>query len=329
MTRLGTVLLLVLAATTAGALEVERGDLRLVLHEDSSRFSLYAGTEDERGARDWLPLLFTEDPRTSALEVVEDNRVHRMGDGGVFSQTAERIENGARYVWRSPTLHIVQSFRFTRGLTSDDFDALEITVTITNRGEEPVLTGARLLLDTYLGERTNTHFVTPTADRITRETRLEPGPVNRYVASVPTADAENGLQLMLSAEGLTTPHAVVLANWKRLSESTWEYEVNRTRNFNRLPYSINDSALLVVYETAQLAPTGEYSIVAYVGNLSPQGYLPPQLANETRGTDPLLARLAEIVTAINSLLDEAEIDASRVAELQAELETLSDLVRGR
>ena len=318
--------LVVTATVVAGpvaALEVERGDIRLVLHEESSRFSLYLQREGG-----WQPLFVAEDPRTSALDVLEGNRVLRIGDAGTFAQRVEETANGARFVWTSPTLEIAQEFALTRGVRSESFDAVEVRVSITNRGEEPARVGARMLLDTYLGERSNTHFSTPGVDQINREARLEPGPVNAYVASVASEDSPWGFQLMLTGQTITEPEAAILANWKRLSDSSWDYEVNRTRNFNRLPYSINDSALLLVYPVEQLRSGGSYSVVAQMGNLSPQGYLSPRTAAETTGANPLLERLADIVDRLNTLISSEDIDPAEVAKLQAELDALADLIRG-
>lgn len=306
------------------ALEVQEGNIRLVLHENSSRFTLSL-----RQGPGWTPLFFEEDPRTSGLDILEGNRVHRMGDGGAFQQDVESIEGGARFVWTSPTLEVVQSFRLTQGVRAERFNAVEMVVRVTNRGEEPATVGARMLFDTYLGERANVHFTTPGSDQITRERSLEPGPVNRYVASVPGAQAAYGFQVMLQGEGLTVPQAAIVANWKRLSDASWDYEVNRTRNFNRLPYSINDSALLVLYETEQLESGQSYEITSRFGDLAPEGYLPADLAAETTGADPLLARLSELLVQINELIGSEDVDPEVVAELQAELETLSNLIRGR
>ncbi|MFW6289276.1 MAG: hypothetical protein ACOC2Q_05790, partial [Spirochaetota bacterium] len=138
-------LLIVGVVVAAGSLEVERGDLRLVLHEDTARHTMYL-----RNGAEWVPLYVADDPRTSVLEVLEDNRVHRLGDSGVCRQTAEQTPGGARFVWTSPTLRIAQSFQFTRSIGAERFNALEMTITVTNEGEQPSLVGARLIYDTYL-----------------------------------------------------------------------------------------------------------------------------------------------------------------------------------
>ncbi len=324
MRTLLTGFLVALITVAAGSLEVERGDLRLVLHEDSARHTVYLRTGDE-----WVPLYIDDDPRTSVLEVLENNRVHRLGDSGVFRQTTEQTPEGAQFVWTSPTLRIAQVFRFTRSLDAEQFNALEMTISVTNVGEEPSLVGARLIYDTYLGERSNVHFITPGASRIARETSLTPGPVNRYIASVTSPEAAFGFQVSLDNAIVGTPQAAVVANWKRLTDSTWDYEVNEDRNFNRLPYSINDSAMMIVFPIEQLASGGRYTVGTYLGDLAPDGYLSPDVATETGSTNELLDRLTGIVSQINALMQSDRIDPTRVEALKEELQALSSLVRGR
>jgi len=316
--------LLTLVVAAAGTLEVEQGNVRLVLHEESSRHSIYLRHEGE-----WIPLFLAEDPRTSVLEVLENNRIHTMGDSGSFGLQVDELPDGARYVWTSPTLRVEQRFRFTRGVDSAEYDAIAMTVDVTNEGEAPSLVGVRVIYDTYLGERANVHFVTPASSGITRETSLTPGPANRYVASVPSADATYGFQIMLDGAAVAPPETAVVANWKRLTDSTWDYEANESRNFNRLPYSINDSAVLLAFGTEQLASGGKYSVTTYVGDLAPQGYVSPDVAAGTTGANLLLERLREVVDQIDALIARDEVDPAEVTALQEELRTLTELVRGR
>ncbi len=319
---LGCIMLLV--ALGASAIEVSRGDIRLRLHESSARLSV-----DLRVGGEWKALLYPEDPRTSALDVREDNRVHRMGDSGRFRQFVLETEEEVGFIWTSGSLRVEQLFRFTRAPASDRADALQMTITVTNTGEQPLETAVRLLLDTYLGERSNVHFVTPSASGFTREARLDPGPAVPYVASVPDAESDYGLQVMLYGEGVTRAEAAVLANWRRLFNSSWQYDANDGRNYNRLPYSINDSAMLVLYGGQRIPPGAQYSVVTYLGNLSVRGYLPPGAAAVVQEDDRLLDRLARVILRINALLDDPDVDPAEVDRLQAELDELSSLVRGR
>ncbi len=324
MRRAVPTILILLVTVAAGALEVSRGDIRLTLHENSARFSIDLLIDGE-----WVSLLYPDDPRTSALDVREDNRVHRMGDSGRFRQFVVQREEEVGFVWTSATLRVEQLFRFTRGRTANRTDALQVVVTVTNTGEHALSTAVRLLLDTYLGERSNVHFATPTTPRFNREARLDPGPGVPYVTSTPDAGSGYGLQLMLFGEGVTPAEEAVLANWKRLTDSAWGYAADENRNFNRLPYSINDSAILVLYTDERIEPGQSYSVVTYLGNLSSEGYLTPEAAALAPEHDRLLVRLTQIVARINALLDEADVDPVEVERLQAELDAISSQVRGR
>ena len=68
--------------------------------------------------------------------------------------------------------------------------------------------------------------------------------------------------MLLSGSNITDPDRVIIANWKRLNDATWNFEVNQSRDFNLLPYSINDSAIAVYYEP-ETVPSGTVKSVAF------------------------------------------------------------------
>ena len=321
--------LLLLAAATAPALVVEDGNIRLTLHEDSARF-----TVEVREGSDWTPLFYGEDPRTSSLDVLEGNRIHRIGDSGDFSQTVEQTAGGAAYTFESSTLRIAQSFRFTRSSDSATSNALEMRVTVTNLGEAPQVSGVRMVYDTYLGESSNYHFQNSAGQQVGGESNLDPGTINQYVRSVAGADAGAGFQLMLTGTAVTSPESVVVANWQRLSESSWQYQVNPTRNFNRLPYSINDSALLIAYPTVQLVKDQSATFVSYLGDLADGGYLDPNSAAPvveapSIDRDALLVELASLIERITEAASSDTVSAEEIEELRQRLEAIRTQIRGQ
>jgi len=320
------VVLAFLAATALSALEVEQGSMKLVLDETSSRFLLELAQPDGEP----IDLIYPEDPRTSGLDIREGNRIFRMGDGGEFRQVAEQTDEGTFYVWTSPTLRVSERFRFIRAAGSNSINGVQINIAITNLGEQSVPVAARLLLDTYLGERGNSHFSTPISTQITREAEIVPSARQSYIRSH-SADASDGLQVMLSGEGITTPSQVAVANWKRLSDSGWEYVVNPDRNFNRLPYSINDSALLMTYEERILNQNERYEIVVQMGGFAPNGYLPPESSQPITASqrNNLLDQINDLIAKIDALIADPSATAEDVAELQRQLEAISDQVSGQ
>ena len=355
---LSVLIMSVLIASGVFGLTVERGELRLILDENSSRFTLEFNTNGDT----WEPLFYADDPRSSALDILDGNRVIRIGDTGSFQQVAEETEGGARYVWTNDRLEIVQDFTFIRGVLSVAYDAVQMTVTVTNVGEAETTVAVRLLIDTMLGESDNVHFTTATQERITREYGWDIATPDAWVVS-PSPDLSYGFQMMLRDDAITPIESAAVANWKRLSDSTWNYEVNTTRNFNRLPYSINDSALLLVYPPSVIENGQSYTVVAQFGNVSPGGYLSPEASAE-RPTQPpvltpvsptaeeestgepeaveqtapvdegpslvdLIGDLVTVIDEIDRLLSADTVTIEDVVRVRTELERLINLITGR
>ena len=270
LSRLVPILLLGAATMNLPALELKAGRLKLDLFENTGRFSLSYLENPQKNQ--YVPLFFADDPRTSGLSILQDDNLYRMGDSSHFSMSLAKADSGASFVWTSPKLTVTQEFRFIRSQDSTLVNGVLITVIIKNTGTQPTKVGARYIIDTTLGERSAAHFRTMAEGPITHETADVPSAADPYVLSEASATADMGLEIMLSGAGLTVPDKVVLANWKRLNESPWQFDVNPSRDFNLLPYSINDSAVALYYNPVSLPAGGERTIVAAIGNKNEAGY---------------------------------------------------------
>ena len=91
--------LIACAAAPVSGLEAADGRVRLTLNEGSGRFSISCQTQGSSSVS--LPLLAAQDPRTTVLSIVVGNKLYRMGESSEFSQKAEKIPGGARYIWKS------------------------------------------------------------------------------------------------------------------------------------------------------------------------------------------------------------------------------------
>ncbi len=322
MTRVlvGAFMLLLSVTGAALGLEVQEGRVRLVLHEDSARFSLYLSPQngDDPGP---VALFVAEDPRTSELSVLEGNRIHRMGTSGGFSQQVERLDDGGRFVWTSSTLRVEQRFAFIRSVGSSVADGVRVTVTVTNLGERATTVAVRYLFDTYLGERSNVHFATGIRDSIARETRITPSQAEPYWEST-AGENDVAFQQMIYGPGVTVPRHVVVANWKRLNEAGWSFDVNPDRSFNLLPYSINDSAVLVTYPESVVAPEGEYEVVTHLGGRAPLGYQRESVSAAERDPAAALDEVNALIDEIDRLLNQEEVPAADVSRVRRMLEEL-------
>jgi hypothetical protein len=263
-------LLLIAGAVVSGALEVQSGRVRLVLHEGSGRYSLYVLAPDESGK--YIPLFVDRDPRTSWLAVVVGGRIFKLGEGGEFRETAERTPGGARFEWQSKTLRINQEFTFVTSIDAVSAGAVRIELTLTNLGAAPVSVGVRDCLDTYLGENQQAHFAMHPGGDVTAEATVTREKMIRSWVSAGKQAQGVALQRITSGAGITSPDRIVFANWKRLNEVSWTYDTSIGRSFNLLPYSINDSAVCQNYEPLTLPPGATRRIISILGNYSAAGY---------------------------------------------------------
>lgn len=262
---------LVLCAGLAGALDLTEGRLRLTLHEGIGRFSLSYLSNSRDSA--YTPLLVAQDPRTSVLSIVVGNKVIRLGEGSEYGLTTEKTADGARFLWKSSLLTVTESFSFLASEGATAANGIRIDVEVKNTSRQDLMVGLRYLFDTYLGEASFLHFRTDAIPDVTRELTLSRDAMPLYWVS-PLADdpEELGMQVMTSGEGITVPDKVVFANWKRLNDASWSYTTSTARNFNLLPYSVNDSAVSQYYEPKRLEKGTSATVTLCLGKYAPAGF---------------------------------------------------------
>ena len=311
------ILVLFLGAAAAGfALDINEGRIKLVLHERTGRFSAYYLTDLSEGM--YKPFLLADDPRTTFLSLVIADKVYQMGESSGFKQTIESTTDGAKFVWRSSFAEVTEEFSFLRSPASPIADGLKITVTVKNISERSYDVRARYVFDTYLGEKSNSHFSTETIDRVSGETSFTRFAMPKYVLSVGEEGGEDGfsgLQIMLKGEGIDTPERVVLANWKRLNDTVYDYEVKTSSNFNLLPYSVNDSAVCLYFGEETLERNQSRDLVLALGNYTENGF-----SADTAGTE------SEMEAVFDKTLKSAETIADTDLAVQTDLLTVTDLV---
>jgi hypothetical protein len=249
------------------AVEIDSGSVRLILHEGIGRFSLYART----GANEYVPLFVDQDPRTSGISLVVNDKIYELGNSSDFAETAEKAAAGTmgRFEWNSRILRVVQEFTPAFSSASADAQGVRISIRISNRSGNRLSVGLRFCLDTYLGEDNLSHFSSDRHQEIRNELTITGSDMIRYWLS-PSADkpSELGLLCLTSGDDITPPDKIVFANWKRLSDAAWDYQTSSSRNFNLMPYSINDSAVCMYYEPVDLAAHASREIVLVLANVT-------------------------------------------------------------
>ncbi len=337
--------LLLVALTLSGlvgafALEVKEGRIKLVLHEDIGRFSVLYMTDIGKDKYD--PLFFSQDPRTSFLAVMLDDRASKLGEATSFRISSERTDGGAKFIFRSSILTITEEFSFIKSPAAALADGVRVDLTLTNQGERDIKCGLRLVLDTFLGEKNSAPFSTDTRS-IASETHITASDSDtRWIS----ASDKYGIMGSLRLSGIKPPDEVVFANWKRLNDSSWRIDNSPGRNFNLLPYSIGDSAVAYYFDPASLARGASRTETLALGVSVPEGFsltgaetsdaVSAMLkASVNAAATPSLALRTDLVTIRDLLakIDEAikgggEISDAELAAFDAILKRLEERKQG-
>ncbi|MGA2479640.1 MAG: hypothetical protein ABSG63_12890 [Spirochaetia bacterium] len=331
---LGTALILLLflavSAATAGALDLVDGRMKLTLHEGNGRFSLSCQVGGKDGV--YVPLIASEDPRTTMLSVVVGNKVYVMGDTAEFSQAVEKTGSGARFIWRSVTLQVTETFTFVASSDSPVSNGVRIDIAVKNISQQDISAGVRYLFDTYLGEASFVHFRTDTLTQLSNELSLSGASRPAYWVSPLAGDPQDfGLMVMTSGAGITVPDRIIFANWKRLSDASWIYDTSEHRNFSMLPYSVNDSAACEYFDPRPLPRGAEMTVTMVLGQYSRSGFTPAATtlaqslaaaASDGQGVRADLSIANSILAQIDAGISTGTLSDDELARLEAALKEL-------
>ncbi len=262
------ILFFLLSLFQLSSLEIKEGRVKIVLHESNGRFSAYYLDDISKGK--YIPFFLEQDPRTTVLSILVGNNVDYMGDSFGYRQSAKETDDGAQFTWVSSKLTVTESFSFISSENAALSDGFKISINIKNNSEEDLRIGVCYLFDTHLGEK-NQHFIIDSSRVLSRETEYSSS-LPEYWISPSTGTDTAGLQMMVKSEGITAPHRIIFANWKRLNDSLWNYNINTSRNFNLLPYSINDSAAGIYYPIETVSKGSSRELIMAMGSFSESGF---------------------------------------------------------
>jgi hypothetical protein len=235
-----------LVSFSAPAVEYSDGQLRLVLHGETGRFSLYSLERTSAGSR---ALFADQDPRTSFLSVMVNDRSYRMGDSSAFRTRLDPLRPSL--IFESSFLLVNVDFAFEKRNNSAETNCVSIKINLENRGGSQISAGARFLLDTQLGEGTSPAGFTTNLRNINSETLITGKDSDSF-----WTDKSDTLFLTgsLNTGSSAGPDSVHFANWKKLNDAAWKAEFQQGRNFNFPPYSTGDTAVCYYFEPRPLSP---------------------------------------------------------------------------
>jgi hypothetical protein len=254
------------ALSGLGAAEYAEGRIKLVLHENTGRFSLYYMTDIVK--EQYEPLFVDKDPRTSFITVMTGDRTYRLGEASVFKFRPGGSPDRPAFIFESPFLSVTQEFSFIQTVDSSLTNGIRINITVENKGEQLIMAGLRFLLDTSLGEGGRPHFMTNTRS-FSSEAVIDGGNSDRWWI---TRNDKFGFMGNIFVGGITNPDLIHFANWKRLNDVPWKTPYVSGRNFNFLPYSINDSAVSYYFDPAPLGRGERRTLSMLLAAEDPNGF---------------------------------------------------------
>ncbi|MDR0655517.1 MAG: hypothetical protein LBG22_04315 [Treponema sp.] len=295
-------LFLFLSALSLEAVDFSEGLIRLSLHEEEGYFSLYYLSDPARSL--YEPLFSAKDPRTTFLALRVNNKVYRLGESSAFRFRVEAGRNPS-LIFESSFLRVIEEFSFIRTAGSSGTNGVKVSITVENLNGKQAFVGARLLIDTMLGEgKGGTPFVT-VKGKMNGETAYEANSTEHWWLS----GNGNNLSLMGSiSEGVNTPaQSIIFSNWKRLNDASWKINYSPGRNFHYIPFSIGDSAVCYYFDQKLLdkGETQTWELLLASG--------------DEQGFAAVSADLRETGTFPDNTPDRSS--------MQADLETLRELLR--
>jgi hypothetical protein len=301
----------VLAGGGLGAGEFTDGRIRLILHEDTGRFSLYYQSDPSRESFD--PFFTDEDPRTSFIGLIINDKSYRLGESLAFRfRPAEEGADPAFY-FESAFLQVMEEFVFIKTAGSSQTNGIQITVTLENRGPQELNLGLRFLIDTSLGERIHGRPPFFTDQRpIESETLI--GPKDDDQRWISGNDRYSLMGSIAGPEG-QRPDLIHFANWKRLNEASWKIGYSPGRNFNYLPYSIGDSAVCYYFEPRPLARGETFHYIILLAAEDAEGFTVPA----ARGRSQPVRETVPLPAAAPSPADTKQADMALLREMNSRI----------
>jgi hypothetical protein len=278
------------------ASETKDKHIRLLIYEKTGNFSLFYLTDVEK--EKYSPLFNHRIPSATFMDVKADGVVYRLGKDRTFNVRIERHNEDPVVIYESAFLEVSQLFIPVRTLSSPNANGVKIKINIRNTGEEPMEVGMRFLLDTSLGEgRRTIHFATDNLN-ITKEMIIEsPSEENYWITRGKNLSLMGNISDPELSEDKTLkkPDYLHFANWKKLSDVPWKAKYFEGKNFNKMPYSVNDSAVCYYYEPDVLTPGSFFSYVIYLTTEDTSWYLPNTFVEPARASSAVVETPVEPV----------------------------------
>ncbi|ULQ59897.1 hypothetical protein K7I13_00660 [Brucepastera parasyntrophica] len=269
----------------AESVELVGGKLKLVLYPKTGTFSLYHLSDV--GKNRYEPLYEDRnDGITNWYSVNSNGRIFKLEKKPFRPVEIEVTETGAKFIFTpSDDFQVEQEFSFVNDPETAIPAAVRIETRVENTSGKVGTFAVKALYDTILGENQGIHFSTDLRNRVSTETKFVAG-VNPDKVLV-SQNKTNSLMFLLGESVPNRHESMYVANWNRLNTHSWLPEFVEGRSFNT-QYSINDSAVLIVWPERKLAANRKMITELIIGPYTPSlipGYVPGSAAETDRLAD--------------------------------------------
>lgn len=238
------------------------------------RYQLSANIGDLENKNDNGKNLMYENFYSSYTTVVVNGKEYRFGEGEDVSAPTYNYEaKTCTAVQKFGDVEVTQTLSFADGMKTGHDDMLLVTYSAKNTGNEDVLFGIRIMLDSELDE--DDKCVVKADDALLNFEK-------EYKDSIPqqwSVMSENG-DITAYGKILTQPDSVIFADWSSLFDKKWDYKVDGSED-------INDSAAALVWNNKTLSSgqTEEYSVYYGVKNKASEDIKPDESSNPEENSE--------------------------------------------
>lgn len=192
----------------------------------------------------------------------------RAGEGlatGLMIQKPVVRDGAIVTAWRYGDLEVTQYISIVDGPTTGLPDTARIAYTMVNRGQVHHSVGLRVCIDAMLGENDGAPFRMGEKQILT-DYISQGSAIQSYWQAFDSLEEPKVIaQGTLAGGELTTPDRLYFSNWGTFADQPWDPVLISGRDFTRVGEFEYDSAVALMWDTADLPPGAALSRVTYYG----------------------------------------------------------------
>ncbi len=288
------------------------------------------GRDDIKGDEN-SDLLFYDEPPTSYTIVYVDDELFVFGSAqGEFSLPPINRNGSVEAVWENDLVRVRQTVLFARSRDTGKKEGVLIEYKVENKSKMKRSIGLRLLFDTYLGEKGESHFELSDGRQVSFETTLENGALPAFWRSRSKKTPGLCLSSLITGSIVTTPDKITFANYKTLQDNpeyNWVVPVTkRKRRFDNLPFSKGDSAVALYFKPAPVDPGGVRECKTVLGLCGSEDYTlgAPETVVKEKAVKEIEKKPSDLTQA---KAETAKLSPSELNRIKKELNSI-ELIRG-